>query len=90
MKFFSGSLVPLKNLSYWWVQNGNESTAKIKSCQPAPFTTFIDSILSQSANNYRRDADTKLSIDVYKLTLSLKGMLQVLPIHSRQYRPCAQ
>eukprot|EP00112_Aurelia_sp_Birch-Aquarium-sp1_P017918 Seg4202.2 transcript_id=Seg4202.2/GoldUCD/mRNA.D3Y31 product=Treslin protein_id=Seg4202.2/GoldUCD/D3Y31 len=76
MKFFSGSLVPLKNLSYWWVQNGNESTAKIKSCQPGPFTTFIDSILSQSANNYRRDADTKLSIDVYKLTLSLKGSFQ--------------
>ena len=73
MNTFSGALVPIENMSFWWVEIDKTLKAQ-RTSQPAPFSCILDTLLAQQNQPVENDLKTKLSIDVFKLQLKFNGM----------------
>ena len=76
MKSFSGALIQLECLSFWWVER--QGTGILRTIQPGSFGCFLDYILSQKSQPVNDTPDFKMSIDVFKFLLSLNGMFASL------------
>ena len=70
---FSGTLVQIENLSFWWVER--ENTEALKTVQPGSFACFMDSLFSQKAQPKNKNSSFKMSVDVYRLLISMNGMV---------------
>lgn len=73
MAIFSGVLVPIKNMSFWWVKQ--EDLKMQRACQPASFVTLMDSLLAQTKLQLDDDCNANMSISIFKLSIQLNGML---------------
>ena len=76
MKSFSGALIQLENLSFWWVER--QGTELLRTIQPGSFGCFLDYTLSQTSQPKNDTPEFKMSIDVFKFLLSLNGMFKNL------------
>ena len=63
----------IENLSFWWVER--ESGDILKTVQPGSFGCFMDSLFSQKTQPKNENFNFKMSIDVYKLLISMNGMI---------------
>ena len=73
MDNFSGTLVQVRDLSFWWVEK--EDTAVLKGMQPGSFGCFMESLLCPKIESGNRSFSPKMSIDIFKLSLLINGML---------------